>query len=258
MNTESYDSRFGGIRRLYGADAQSRFAEAHICVIGIGGVGSWAAEALARTGIGRITLIDLDDVCVTNTNRQLHALSNTIGQSKCDVMAERIRAINPECQCEVIEDFVTPENVRELIDRDYDYVLDAVDSYRVKTSIIACCKRNKMRVITVGAAGGQVDPTMIRVDDLTRTIQDPLARKLKNQLRRFHNFPKSKRFGVECVYSEETAVYPQPDGSVCQQKPGGDGSMKMDCESGFGAATVVTATFGFFAVSRILRKLAGY
>ncbi|MGY0216890.1 tRNA cyclic N6-threonylcarbamoyladenosine(37) synthase TcdA [Endozoicomonadaceae bacterium StTr2] len=257
MNTESYNSRFGGIRRLYGADAQARFANAHVCVIGIGGVGSWAAEALARTGIGRITLIDLDDVCVTNTNRQLHALKNTIGESKCEVMAERIRAINPECQCEIIEDFVTQDNVRELIDRDYDFVLDAIDSYRVKASIIACCKRNKIPVVTVGAAGGQVDPTLIRVADLTKTIQDPLARKMKDQLRRFHNFPKSKRFGVECIYSEEAAVYPQPDGSVCQQKPSGEGSMKMDCSSGFGAATVVTATFGFFAVSRILRKLAG-
>lgn len=261
MSSDSYSSRFGGTRRLYGLDVSEKLRNAHICVIGIGGVGSWAAEALARTGVGSVTLIDLDDICVTNTNRQIHALGETIGQSKIEVMAERMRAINPEIQVHEIDDFVTDDNVQEYIDGRFDYVLDAIDSFRVKAAIIAHCKRNKIPVITVGAAGGLVDPLKIRVTDLTKTFQDPLAKKVKDFLRYRYNFSKNskRRFAVECVFSEEAARYPQPDGSVCEKKPGvADGmeSMKMDCASGFGAATMVTATFGFVAVSRIIEKLS--
>ncbi len=257
MSSDSFDQRFGGTRRLYGAEATERLRCAHICVIGIGGVGSWAAEALARSAVGEITLIDLDDICVTNTNRQIHALANTIGQDKTEVMAERIRQINPECVVHTVDDFVTPENVGELIDKRFDYVLDAIDNFRAKAALIAHCKRNKIKIITTGGAGGQVDPLKIQVADLTKTIQDPLSRKVKDQLRRFHNFSKNpkRRFAVECVFSTEAARYPQPDGSVCQTKPDAAGSMKMDCASGFGAATVVTATFGFVAVARIIEKL---
>ena len=257
MSSDSFDQRFGGTRRLYGAEATERLRHAHICVIGIGGVGSWAAEALARSAVGEITLIDLDDICVTNTNRQIHALANTIGQDKTEVMAERIRQINPECVVHTVDDFVTPENVGEVIDKRFDYVLDAIDNFRAKAALIAHCKRNKIKIITTGGAGGQVDPLKIQVADLTKTIQDPLSRKVKDQLRRFHNFSKNpkRRFAVECVFSTEAARYPQPDGSVCQTKPDATGSMKMDCASGFGAATVVTATFGFVAVARIIEKL---
>ncbi|MGI9273963.1 MAG: tRNA cyclic N6-threonylcarbamoyladenosine(37) synthase TcdA [Endozoicomonas sp.] len=253
----SNDPRFGGTRRLYGLDAVEKLSKAHVCVIGIGGVGSWAAEALARTAVGKITLIDLDDVCVTNINRQLHATTDTIGRSKCDVMAERIRAISPDCDCRVIEDFIAEDNLQELITKEFDYVLDAVDSFRVKAALVAHCKRNKIRIITTGGAGGQVDPTQIQITDLTKTWHDPLARKVRSHLRDFHGFSRNtkRKFGVDCVFSSEQAVYPQPDGTVCQQKPSDLGSTKMDCESGFGAATVVTATFGFVAVSRIIKKL---
>ncbi|WP_263082006.1 tRNA cyclic N6-threonylcarbamoyladenosine(37) synthase TcdA [Endozoicomonas sp. Mp262] len=259
MSPESFDNRFGGARRLYGYDAVEKLRKAHICVIGIGGVGSWAAEALARTAVGRITLIDLDDICVTNTNRQLHATRETIGQSKVEVMAKRIKAINPDCHCEIIEDFITPDNLAELITPAFDYVLDAIDNFRVKAALIAHCKRNKIKIITTGGAGGQIDPTQIQVTDLTKTWHDPLTRKVRNQLRDRHGFTKNtkRKFGVDCVFSTEQAVYPQPDGSVCQQKPEAGGSMKMDCSSGFGAATVVTATFGFVAVARIIKKITG-
>ncbi len=256
--SESYNNRFGGIRRLYGLDVAEKLRQSHICVVGIGGVGSWAAEALARSGIGAITLIDLDDICVTNINRQLHATTATIGQSKCDVMAERIQAINPDCVCNIIEDFITDENLPELVTHEFDYVLDAIDSYRVKAALINHCKRSKIPIITTGGAGGQIDPTLVQTTDLAKTWHDPLARKVRGHLRDFFGFSKNTKhkFGVECVFSSEQAVYPHPDGSVCQQKPENMESTKMDCASGFGATTIVTATFGFVAVSRIIKKLS--
>ncbi|OOF10829.1 MULTISPECIES: tRNA cyclic N6-threonylcarbamoyladenosine(37) synthase TcdA [unclassified Salinivibrio] len=255
--SESYLQRFGGTARLYGRRALEVFHQSHICVIGIGGVGSWAVESLVRTGIGAITLIDMDDVCVTNTNRQIHALKATIGQSKSEVMAERVAAINPECQVTVIDDFISPDNIAEYIDKRFDYVLDAIDSIKPKTALLAYCKRHKIKVITVGGAGGQIDPTQIQVADLTKTIQDPLAAKLRNNLRRFYGFTKTqgRKFGIDCVFSSEQLKYPQPDGSVCESKASAQGPKRMDCASGFGAATMVTASFGFVAVSRILHKL---
>ncbi len=255
--SESYDQRFGGTRRLYGNSEVEIMRAAHVCVIGIGGVGSWAVEALVRTGIGEITLIDMDDVCVTNINRQIHAMTGTIGQSKIEVMAERIKLINPECKINLIDDFITPENLSEYISKQFDYVLDAIDSMKPKAALLAYCKSNKIKVITTGGAGGQVDPTQIQIADLTKTIQDPLAKKLRDTLRRQHNFTKNpkRKFGIDCVYSTEHLKYPQADGSVCAIKSTAEGPKRMDCASGFGAATVVTATFGFVAVSRIVEKL---
>ena len=257
MSTE-FSQRFSGTARLYGSEGLERLKQAHICVVGIGGVGSWAAEALARTAVGRITLIDLDDLCITNTNRQIHALHDTVGESKVEVMAARIRQINPDCQCEVVEEFLAEDNLSELLDNGYDYVIDAIDSVRVKAAMIAFCRRRKIPIITVGGAGGQKDPTQIAIADLSRTYQDPLAAKVRSQLRRFHGFSKNpkRRFDVPCVFSTEQLSYPQADGTVCLQKtPGEEGAMGLDCSSGFGAATVVTATFGFVAVSRVLEKL---
>lgn len=253
----STKQRFGGTQRLYGNQETEILQQAHVCVIGIGGVGSWVAEGLTRTAIGKITLIDLDDLCVTNTNRQIHALTSSVGQAKVDVMAQRIKLINPECEVICVEDFVTPDNVVELITKDFDYVVDAIDSIKAKAAIVAHCKRNKIPVITIGGAGGQIDPTKIAVTDLTKTIQDPLASKLRSELRRFYNFstnPK-RRFAVDCVYSTEQLRYPQADGSVCMKKTSSDGSVKLDCNTGFGASVAVTATFGFVAVARVIEKL---
>ena len=253
-----YEQRFGGIARLYGAHGLHQFTAAQVCVVGVGGVGSWAAEALARSGIGAITLIDLDDICITNTNRQVHALSHTVGELKVEVMAERIRAINPECQVTVVDDFVTADNLAEHIDERFDYVIDAIDSIKAKVALIAFCKYRKIPIIVAGGAGGQLDPTQIRIADLSKTIMDPLAAKVRGELRRLHNFSKNpqRKFGVECVFSTEQLRYPDGGGGVCHSKAQSDGSMKMDCASGFGASSVVTATFGLVAVSRVLVKRA--
>jgi len=252
-----YQLRFGGIERLYGRSGAKIIKNAHFCVIGIGGVGSWVAEALARTGIGQITLIDLDDICTTNINRQIHALTTTIGESKVDVMCNRIHQINPECHVNCIEDFVTEENLFTLISSDYDYVIDAIDSVKIKSAVIAHCKRNKIPLLTIGGAGGQTDPSQIQITDLSQTYQDPLLSKVRNQLRREYNFSRNtkRKFGIDAVFSTEQLMYPDKDGEVCHAKQTTEGTMRLDCSGGFGAVTHVTASFGFFAVGKAINKL---
>ncbi len=248
--------RFGGTARLYGQLQTQWLMKAHFIVIGIGGVGSWAAEALARTAVGRITLIDLDDICVTNTNRQIHALQNTVGVLKVEAMAERIRAINPECQVTPVMDFITPDNLSQLVPSDVDGVIDAIDSIKPKAALIAYCRRYKIPLVTTGGAGGQTDPTRIQVADLARTIQDPLAAKTRNILRKHYRFPAADKgkFGVDCVFSTEQLVYPQQDGSVCAAKPGAGNSTRLDCASGFGASMMVTASFGMTAAAQSVNR----
>ena len=200
----------------------------------------------------------MDDICITNTNRQIHAMQGTVGRLKTEVMAERIRAINPDCEVIEVDDFVTADNLAEHIKREFDYVVDAIDSVKAKVALIAFCKRNKIPVIVAGGAGGQMDPTQITVADLAKTIQDPLAAKVRSDLRRLHNFSKNpaRKFGVECVFSTEQLSYPDGNGGTCQAKAASDGTMKMDCASGFGAVAPVTATFGLVAASRVLKKIA--
>lgn len=250
--------RFGGIARLYGRDALSRIAAAHVCVVGIGGVGSWAVEALARSGVGCITLIDLDDVCVTNANRQVHALDGSFERPKVLAMAERVRAINPACDVRPVEAFVSRENLRTLITQDMDFVIDAIDVAGTKAALVYHCKREKIPVITTGAAGGQLDPTQVRVVDLNRTQNDPLAAKVRSILRRHYGWSRNpkRHYAVPCVYSLEQLRYPTIDGSVSCEKSWEDGPKRLDCESGFGACMTVTATFGLVAVSRVLARLA--
>jgi len=264
MLSEAYVNRFAGIGRLYGQAALNTFAEAHVVIVGIGGVGTWVAESLARSGIGQITLIDLDDICVTNTNRQIHATAQTIGQSKVEVMAQRILSINPECQVNEIEDFVTLDNLndyfpRQLVEhKTISYVVDCIDAVKQKAALIAHCKRNKVPLVTIGGAGGQTDPSQIQVTDLAKTVQDPLLAKVRSILRKEYGFSKNvqRRFAIDAVFSTQHLVYPQADGSVCATKATAEGSMRMDCASGFGAVTMVTGTFGFMAASRVLAKLA--
>lgn len=258
--SDSYLQRFGGIARLYGEPALKKLHSAHAVVIGIGGVGSWTAEALARSGIGAITLIDLDDICITNTNRQIHALANTVGDIKVSVMAERLRAINPEIRINTHEDFIASDNFADLLDPEreaFDIVIDACDSARVKAALIAYCKARKIRLITVGSAGGKKNPAAITCADLGRTLNDPMLAKVRQQLYRFHNFQKSSKrlFGIDAIFSNEPMVYPQPDGSVCQQKSGMQNGVKLDCSGGFGAATMVTGTFGFMAASKAIERI---
>ena len=253
--SSSYSERFGGIQRLYGKTRAKWIPQLHICVIGIGGVGSWAAEALARSGIGNITLIDHDDIALSNINRQIHTLDSTLEQSKVLAMKERILQINPDCHCHAIDDLLTENNLSKYIVADYDYVIDAIDSVKHKSALIYYCKRNKIPVITTGGAGGLIDPTAVEICDLSKTYNDPLAAKVRSQLRYHYNFSRNpkRRFGVECVFSTEQQVYPQADGSVGQEKPGVKG-VSLDCNFGYGSSACVTSVFGFTAAARTIEK----
>ena len=246
-----FERRFGGITRLYGAAALERLRAAHGCVVGIGGVGSWAVEALARSGIGKLTLIDLDHVAESNINRQIHALEQTLGQAKVLAMAERITAINPHCVVQTIEEFITPENVTELLPA-CDAVIDAIDQVRAKAAIIAFCNGAGIYVVTTGGAGGRSDPTRIMVDDLSRTTQDALASKVRALLRKEYGFPREpkKKFDVECVYSPEQLVRPAEAG--CDV---GDQDLQGLSCAGYGSSVTVTASFGFAAAARVVTRL---
>ncbi len=255
--------RFGGINRLYGGNALQRLAEARVCVIGIGGVGSWAAEALARCGVGHIALVDLDHVAESNTNRQIHALEGEYGRAKVQAMAARIRAINPTCAVREIDDFVTLENVANLLPaREYDYVLDAIDDGRAKAALIAHCRANDIPIVTTGAAGGRRDPTRILVADLARTEHDPLVARLRAQLRKEYDFPRGPKqtFGVECVFSTEPIVRPMNSAAACETDSPGESSTPsaapqgLNC-AGYGSVVMVTATFGMVAAARVVDHL---
>lgn len=253
----TYQEKFAGIKRLYGDVCLNQFKQSHVVIIGIGGVGSWIAEGLARSGIGELTLVDLDDIAMSNINRQIHALDSTLDKSKIEVMQKRIVDINHECVVHLMEDFVTPRNVSEYLNNKYDVVIDATDSVKAKAAIIAHCKRNKTKVICIGGAGGQTDPLQISKADLAKTIQDPLLAKVRSELRRNYNFSKNvkRNFGVECVYSVEQLKYPTLDGKTTFAKQTSDGASKMDCSTGFGAFVGVTATFGMVATSRALAHI---
>lgn len=256
MGSKDYDIRFAGIQRLYGDAGYQLLGSFHICVIGIGGVGSWAVEALARSGIGQITMIDYDEVALSNINRQLHTLTSTVDEKKAAIMAERIKQINPGCKVNIIDDFINMDNLSDYLGRGYDYVIDAIDSIKFKAAIIYYCKRNKIPVVTTGGAGGLTDPTMIKVSDLTKTYNDPLAAKVRSKLRESYNYSRNtkRNFGIECVFSSQQPVYPKEDGTVSHEKPGIHG-VSLDCRFGYGAITFVTATFGFVAASRTIQKL---
>lgn len=247
--------RFAAIERLYGDRESAWIRDLHICVVGIGGVGSWAVEALARSGVGRITLIDDDTIEPSNVNRQIHALTETLVHPKVDVMAERVRQINPRAHCVPVPDFLTDHTMRDYLLRDYDFVIDAIDSVRFKAAMIALCRRRKVPIITTGGAGGRRDPTAIRIADLARTEHDALASKVRKRLRETHGFSRNtrRRFDVECVYSTEQPRYPRGDGTVGFEKPGISG-VSLDCRFGYGSASFVTGSFGLVAASRVLEK----
>jgi len=252
--------RFGGIARLYGVPALEKFIQSHVAVIGIGGVGSWTAEALARSGIGAITMVDLDELCITNINRQLHAMDGQIGKQKTDAMAERIKAINPECKVVCEQAFYSERNSEELLSRGFDYVVDAIDHVKAKSLLVASCKKLKIPMVVCGGAGGLRNPTKIEVADMARVYNDALIKQVRNELRSNYGFPKGgakkvRKFGVECVFSSESPVFPQCDGSVSGDRPQ-DQDMRLNCTTGYGSITHMTATVGFVAAERCLEKLA--
>ncbi|HXS73433.1 MAG TPA: tRNA threonylcarbamoyladenosine dehydratase [Rhodanobacteraceae bacterium] len=252
-------TRFLGIDRLYGTGSAARLARCRVAVIGLGGVGSWAAEALARSGIGGLTLIDGDEVCVSNVNRQSHALEGEFGRPKVEVMAARLRAVDPRLHLDARAQFLTRPLIGALLDEHHDLILDACDAFRVKLELIAACRRAKQPIIVVGSAGGRTDATRVRVRDLAHTEHDKLLGMIRKKLRQDHGFPRNveRSFGVPAVYSLENVRYPQPDGSVCGVRPRTDAEtgFRLDCGTGLGAAMHVTAAFACAAVGRALYGL---
>ena len=259
-----YDFRFGGLERLYGVGSLSRLREAHVAVIGIGGVGSWAAEALARSGVGSLTLVDLDEVCVSNINRQLPAMEETIGRSKVEVMAERIRSIHPGCQVHSLLEVLTESTVDRILDefqtRRGLWVVDAIDSSPNKCRLVLGCRRRDLRLVISGAAGGRQDPTSVRVTDLAAVTHDRLLADLRGRLRREPAFDSvGKIWGLPTVHSSETPQRPiaqtgSCDGSFASSTEAGP-TPRMNCQSGYGSATFVTGAFGFAAASHVVQQI---
>lgn len=259
--TDSWLQRFGGIGRLHGAAALPRLHGAHAAVVGVGGVGSWVVEALARSGVGALTLVDMDDVCITNTNRQLPALASTVGQPKVRVLEERARAINPECRVTAVAEFLLPGNADRLLGAGFDIIVDAVDATAIKALLIAKGRALGVPVIVSGSAGGRRDPTQIRVADLGQAGADPLLQQVRRVLRAEHGFAKSPdgrpmHWDVPCVYSLEKAVYPQADGTCSGERgSGAEQGLRLDCAAGFGAASFVTGAFGFALAAEVVKRL---
>lgn len=258
----SSDRRFGGIARLYGEAGLERLRAAHVCVVGIGGVGSWAVESLARSAVGAITMIDLDVVAESNINRQLVATEDTIGRDKVLVMRDRVVSINPVCEIHTIDDFLTSDNVSSLIGDQFDYVIDCIDDCRTKAALIHYCRQQKIRILTVGGAGGQIDPSLVRRSDLSNTQHDVLLSKTRKILRQDYGFARNPKrtFGVPCVYSDEQLTYPDGNGGISAQRPtlstNASTSNALNCAGGMGSITHVTASFAFAAAGFVLNELA--
>lgn len=250
------DSAFAALPRVLGNANYDRLASARVCVVGIGGVGSWTVESLARSGIGHLTIIDHDDVSISNINRQLHALSSTIDQPKVELMRQRVLDINPHCDIDAVDDFLAEKNLPDYLERQFDVVVDAIDSIRFKAAMIYHCKRNRIPVITTGGAGGRLDPLKVSVADLSRTWNDALAAKVRSRLRAEYGFSKNpkRRFGVECVFSCEQPRYPDKQGGVTHARPGVPGA-SLDCEHGYGSISMVTGTVGLVAAARAINRI---
>jgi len=243
------ERRFGGMQRLYGLQAAERIRSSHIAIVGIGGVGSWAAEALARSGVGEITLLDMDHIAESNINRQVHALTSTLGMAKILAMRERIAHINPDCKVHCVDAFVEPDNWLQLLPPSVSAVLDACDQVKSKAAMADWARRSKTIFVSVGAAGGKRHGHLVDVADLSQVTHDPLLAQLRYRLRKFHGAPKDgKAMGVTCVFSRE-AVAP-PDPSCALQS---DGS--LNCH-GYGSSVTVTATFGLCAAGVVIDKIS--
>ncbi len=245
--------RFSGVRRLYGADGLQRLQAAHVMIIGIGGVGSWAVEALARNAVGRLTMVDLDNIAESNINRQIHALASNFGKAKVSAMHERITDINPDCQVIEIEDFVTPDNVATLLQHKPDLVLDCMDDSQAKTALAVVCQAQTIPLVMVGSAGGKLDATRLQLADLAHVEGDRMLAKIRTLLRRDHGFPKASQhkkspaFGITAVYSNEPVLRPE---EACDS----DQLSGLHC-AGYGSSMCVTASAGMIAAQAALTKL---
>lgn len=249
--------QFGGIERLCGRNGYERLKKSHVLVIGLGGVGSWTAEALARSGVGELTLIDPDSVCITNINRQLLALNSTVGKSKVLVLKDRFNDINPNCKVNVIEDFFNEDTVEQVFSRKYDFAFDGIDRLKNKVLFIRTCKEKQVPFIVSGGAGGKIDPSMIKVADLGETYKDKLLFRVRKKLRQDFGYPKGKnKMKITCVFSPEQTRFPHPDGGI-SHLPTGDTPKKLDCHSSIGSCTHTTAIFGMMAAGHIIKKIIG-
>jgi tRNA A37 threonylcarbamoyladenosine dehydratase len=254
--------RFGGIARLYGLKGASTLEQSHVMIIGLGGVGSWAVESLARSGVGTLSLVDLDDICITNTNRQLHATKENIGQSKAIILKKRILSINPNCQVILYNDFFTEKTADLILEKKVDFVLDAIDSLKNKVLLITECRKREIPFIITGGAAGKIDPTKIVIQDLGESINDSLLFRVRKLLRKNDVFPKGEKFSVKkkqkfnipCVYSPEDVLYPTANGEVCLT-PDSENSATLDCETGMGSVSHITALYGFMAAGFIVNSL---
>lgn len=263
FNSEDYNQRFGGIARLYGIQGLKNLLKARVLVVGLGGVGSWAAESLARSGVGAITLVDLDDICITNTNRQLPAMSGQFGKLKIDVIRERILAINPQCEVTSIEDFFTERTAEAILSTQFEYVIDAIDSLQNKCLLASMCKDKSIPLIVTGGAAGKVNPTQIQISDLGECINDSLIFRMRKRLRQEFNFPrgdgyirsKKQKFNMMCVFSPEEPMFPTTDGGVCAF-PDADTNLKLDCETGMGSVSHITSIFGLMAAGHVVNTIA--
>lgn len=263
------DRRFGALSRLYGPEAPSRIRNAHVAVAGLGGVGSWTVEALARCGVGALTLIDLDHIAESNVNRQIHALSSTLGQSKVDAMAERVLAINPECRITRVDDFVSPENVGEVLPGPYTVIIDCTDQAAAKIAMILHARALGVPMLLCGGAGGKTDPLALRAGDLSGAVNDALLSKLRNKLRREHGFPRASdkngkalkrvpKMGVHALWFDQPAILPD---AWTKPREGEDdmGASGMNVApqglscAGYGSVVTVTAAMGMAAANEALR-----
>jgi molybdopterin/thiamine biosynthesis adenylyltransferase len=249
MDTELLNDRFVGFKQLVGPEAFACITAASVCVVGLGGVGSWAVEALARSGVGSLTLVDLDEVCITNINRQLHALTDTIGLSKAQILADRVRQINPDCMVRVVKKFFPAKTAGEILSDPFTLVLDTIDTAEHKTLLLAECVEREIPAITVGSAGNRLTPQLARVEDLSKTIHDPLLQIVRKKLRQDYAFPRSERtkFDIPCVYAPQQRG-PREEVPACEAD-GSPRSRAKSCNAGLGSAVFVTGTIGFIAAS---------
>lgn len=256
--------RFDRMGRLVGDDKMEKLFATHVMVIGLGGVGSWAAESLARSGVGKITLVDFDEICITNANRQLHALTGLVGKKKAMVMGERLQKINPQAEIKTMDLFYNAENSEMILGHKPDFIIDAIDNITAKCHLIATAKEKNIKIITSGGSGAKLDPTRIKISDLSNTEVDPLSAVIRKLLRQNFAFPRKGSFGVPCVWSDEeprnpiTLHYDKGEGFKCvcpqgQNSPHG-------CEHRnviHGTASFVTGAFGLSLASWIVRDILG-
>ena len=251
-----FDFRFGGIKRLVGQTKFEKLVRSHVCIVGIGGVGSWAAEALARSGVGKLTLVDYDDICESNVNRQIHSLDGVIGQQKIDVMKQRLNLISPELNVELLHERFDQDTCDHILGHSYSAVIDATDQLEQKCLLIATCKERRLPTVVAGGSAGKIDPTQISASDLAFSQGDRLLQKTRRKLRNDYGFSRDMKqeFGVRCVFSREESAFPLPNGEVTTQ-PDKRPSMPLDCNTGMGSISFLTGAFGFAAASESVKLI---